>query len=430
MTGRTPDTAPPHAAASPILGELFPGEGSMATFCRAHDWSQTALGDAERWPPALRIAASLVVASPFPAVLLWGDDELQVYNDAYLPLLGPRHPASAGEPARATWPDAWRSGAPMHERVRAGESMMVPQALRRVRTGDGTAEAWFTEAYSPVRDEAGAVCGVLLTMSDTTPQVLAQRRAETATRAKADFLTVMSHELRTPLNAIGGYAELLELGVRGPITPGQRDDLTRIQQSQQQLLGVINAVLSYAKVEAGLLHYAVEDVRMDELLARCVALVAGDVRAGGLHLQYDACVTRLAARADGEKVQQIVLNLLSNAIKFTERGGQVTLVCAAEEDKRLIVRVSDTGCGIATNDLECVFQPFVQVDAKMTRAHEGTGLGLAISREMARGMGGDLSVASTPGEGSLFTLTLACGRGDSAVDAAGKREGEGQSESE
>ncbi|MDB4887965.1 MAG: sensor protein [Gemmatimonadetes bacterium] len=396
----------------------------MATICRAHDWGQTALGSVQGWPAALRIAGSLVVASPLPAVLLWGDDLLQLYSDGYLPLLGTRHPLSLGQPVRETWPDAWRGAAPTYERVRAGESVVVPQALRRIRSGTGTADAWFTEAYSPVRDEAGVVCGVLVTMFDTTPQVLAQRRAETATRAKADFLTVMSHELRTPLNAIGGYAELLELGVRGPITSGQRDDLSRIQQSQQQLLGVINAVLSYAKVEAGLLHYAVEDVPMDELLARCVALVAGDVRERRLVLEYQSCITRLAARADGEKVQQIVLNLLSNAIKFTEPGGHVTLDCAAEEDKRLIVRVTDTGCGIVAGDLECVFQPFVQVDAKMTRAYEGTGLGLAISREMARGMGGDLTVTSTAGEGSTFTLTLACGRHESVADSPGKREGE------
>jgi signal transduction histidine kinase len=411
----------PDDADSPAVAALFPGDGEMAKCCRSMDWGATGIGPVGEWPPSLGVMAAMVVASPVPTVLLWGEDLFQLYNDHYRTLLGSRHPASLGQAVQRCWPEAWHAAAPTYERVRCGESVVVPQVLRRIRDDVSTAEAWFTEVYTPVRDEAGAVRGVLVTLFDTSSQVLAQRRADSATRAKADFLTVMSHELRTPLNAIGGYAELLELGVRGPITSGQRDDLSRIQRSQQQLLGVINAVLSYAKAEAGLLHYAVEDVPMDEVLARCVALVASDVREKGVTLHYANCTTRLAARADGDKVQQVVLNLLNNAIKFTEAGGRVTLSCAAEEDKRLVVRVSDAGCGIAMTDLECVFQPFVQVDAKPTRAHEGTGLGLAISREMARGMGGDLTVASEVGRGSTFALTLACGRGSDVADAPAGR---------
>ena len=167
-------------------------------------------------------------------------------------------------------------------------------------------------------------------------------------------------------------------------------------------------------------HYAVEDVPMDELLARCDALVASQIREKHIELHHANCGTRLTARADGEKVQEIVLNLLSNAIKFTEPGGRVTLSCATEENRRLVVHVADTGRGIATADLECVFEPFVQVDSKITRAQEGIGLGLAISRDLARGMGGDLTVQSLVGEGSIFTLTLACGRGDTRTTSSGR----------
>jgi len=367
-----------------------------------------------------------MLTSPFPTVLLWGDELIQLYNDPYLLLLGPRHPEALGQPTQRCWPDVWDRNAPLYERVRAGESVVVEGAPFAVERDGVMQDAWFTLGYSPVRDDAGEVGGVLVTMFETTAQVVAQRAAERSSRAKGDFLTVMSHELRTPLNAIGGYAELLALGVRGAITPEQRDDLMRIQDSQRQLLEIINGVLSYAKVEAGVLHYAVEDVVMDELLARCQALVATEIREHGLELRYADCTTGLAARADGEKVQQIVMNLLNNAIKFTPRGGRVTLSCAAEEDKRLMVRVSDTGNGIDAGDLECIFHPFVQVDSKITRAHEGTGLGLAIGREMARGMGGDLRVESTPGEGSVFTLTLACGRGDVQTETSGKRTGDSE----
>jgi signal transduction histidine kinase len=399
-------------------------DSEMAALCRELDWSSTPLGARDGWPAALRITADTLLGSPFPTVLLWGDDLTQLYNDAYRIVLGHRHPEALGQSTQRCWPDVWHLNAPVYEQVRAGGSVLVEDAPFPVQRDGAATDAWFTLGYSPVRDDDGVVHGVLVTMFETTTQVLAQRAAERSSRAKGDFLTVMSHELRTPLNAIGGYAELLALGVRGAITPEQRDDLTRIQESQRHLLEIINGVLSYAKVEAGVLHYAVEDVVMDELLARCEALVATEVRERGLELRYADCSTGLAARADGAKVQQIVMNLLSNAIKFTPRGGRVTLSCAAEEDKRLVVRVSDTGGGINATDLECIFHPFVQVDSRITRSHEGTGLGLAIGREMARGMGGDLSVASVPGEGSTFTLTLACGRGVAQRDMPGKRTGD------
>ena len=230
--------------------------------------------------------------------------------------------------------------------------------------------------------------------------------AEEANQSKSEFLAMMSHELRTPLNAIGGYAELLQLGIRGAVTPAQLEDLERIRRSQRHLLGLINGVLTYAKVDAGAVEYTVEAVPMDEVLATCEALLAPLVRAKNLAFHFTDCDSRLVARADGEKVQQIVINLLSNAVKFTDVGGTVILTCKSAEGGPVAVSVSDTGCGIDANHLERVFQPFVQIDAKLTRTQEGTGLGLSISRELARGMGGDILAESALGEGSTFTLLL------------------------
>jgi PAS domain S-box-containing protein len=233
----------------------------------------------------------------------------------------------------------------------------------------------------------------------------ARRDAEAANRGKSEFLAVMSHELRTPLNAIGGYAELMELGIRGPITTEQRADLARIQQSQRHLLGLINGVLNYARVEAGAVHYAIADVALEETIATCEALVAPQVRTQGLGFRRESCDAEVRVRADAEKLQQVLLNLLSNAIKFTEPGGQVSVRCIAGHDA-VRIEVIDTGIGIASDQLARVFEPFVQVDAKLTRTREGTGLGLAISRDLARGMGGDITAASDPGRGSIFTLSL------------------------
>jgi PAS domain S-box-containing protein len=237
----------------------------------------------------------------------------------------------------------------------------------------------------------------------------ARGEAEAANRAKSEFLAVMSHELRTPLNAIGGYAELMEMGIRGPVTPQQREDLRRVQTSQRHLLGLINEVLNYAKLETGMVDYHTTAVSLREALAEAEALVAPQARAKGLRLNFAACDPDLAAHADAEKLRQVLVNLLSNAVKFTDpRGdqpGQIELSCAAE-GAQVIVRVRDTGIGIPADKLAAIFDPFVQVRADLTRTAEGTGLGLAISRDLARGMGGNLEVESEVGAGSTFTLVL------------------------
>ena len=235
---------------------------------------------------------------------------------------------------------------------------------------------------------------------------VAREQAEHANRSKVQFLANMSHELRTPLNAIGGYAELIELGLHGPVTPQQLESLDRIRKGQRHLLGLINGVLDYAKIGAGAVQYEIEDVNLDDVLATCQALTAPQVREKRHEFQYNRCDRQLTVRADREKVKQIVLNLLSNAIKFTDPEGRITLECSPAGDDDVVIRVTDTGHGIAEQQLNQVFEPFVQVDANLTRTREGTGLGLAISRDLAHGMNGDLTAESTVGVGSTFTLTL------------------------
>ena len=277
-----------------------------------------------------------------------------------------------------------------------------------LRAADGTFRTFLTRII-PTRDASGVVTGWFGTNTDIELEAGLRKAAEDANRAKSEFLAVMSHELRTPLNAIDGYAELMELGIRGPVTDAQRVDLARIRKSQAYLLGLINQVLNYARVEAGVVHYDCEPVSMQAVLTTCEALTLPQAQTHGLTLERLPCDTTLIVRADQEKVQQIVLNLLSNAIKFTDAGGRVTVGCVRGGDTEhpaIHVRVTDTGLGIAESKLARIFEPFVQVDSNLTRTRPGTGLGLAISRDLARGMGGDLTVTSTVGTGSTFTLVL------------------------
>jgi len=233
----------------------------------------------------------------------------------------------------------------------------------------------------------------------------ARSEAEAANRAKSDFLAMMSHELRTPLNAIAGYAQLLDMGIHGPVTEQQRDALDRIARSQAHLLTLINDVLNFARIDAGQLQYVVQDVHMHDTLGGLEPLLAPQVAARRLTFSYDPCPSDIVATADGDKVRQVVLNLLSNAVKYTTVGGTVRLACDADATT-VRVHVTDSGPGIDPDQLPVIFEPFVQGHRALNRPNEGVGLGLAISRDLARGMRGDVTVITELGVGSTFTLAL------------------------
>ncbi len=240
--------------------------------------------------------------------------------------------------------------------------------------------------------------------------VTARHVAEAANRAKSDFLAAMSHELRTPLNAVAGYTELLDLGVRGPVTEEQHADLLRIRRSAHHLLRLINDVLSFAKIEAGHLEVDVTDVPATDILAEVEALTTLQMIAKGLHYRRERCDPDIIVRADPERVTQILLNLMANATKFTPAGGEISLGCGIESsaaDQPLVhIRVRDSGIGIAPGELEAIFDAFEQGHRSLSDPAQGIGLGLSISRNLARAMGGDVTVESTPAAGSTFTLTL------------------------
>lgn len=230
-------------------------------------------------------------------------------------------------------------------------------------------------------------------------------QAETANKAKFDFLARMSHELRTPLNAIGGYVQLLDMQVAGPVVDEQREYLARIARAGGVLLGRINDILNFAKIDSGTLVYALRTVAVHDALTEAIGVVQPLLAHRVLTYDHASADRGVTVMADREKLEQILLNLLSNAAKFTSPGGRIAVAFTVNADT-VDITVTDTGIGIPADKLAIIFEPFVQVNPALTREQGGTGLGLAISRELAWGMGGDLTVTSTERTGSTFVLTL------------------------
>ena len=286
-------------------------------------------------------------------------------------------------------------------RGKSGEDVAVlANAVRRERHGE-----WATDAVLLRLIERRKFEDALLDAKRAAEEATAAARD--ANRAKSDFLAMMSHELRTPLNAIGGYVQLLEMGVHGPVTPAQVEALGRVTRSQQHLLRLINDLLNLARIESGRVDYDLQMISLNDIVESTLPMIDPQIVAKGLRYEVDV-PSELKAAADREKLEQILLNLLSNATKFTPDGGSLRIEgnVAPDADDFVELTVIDTGVGIPADRLEHVFEPFVQVESSHAARVEGTGLGLSISRDMAVGMGGDLTAESTPGVGSTFTIRL------------------------
>ncbi len=393
------------------------GDGVAVTF-RDITEQKDAQAERERLIAELRVERSRLaglfeLAPAFMIVLRGPDHVVEMTNPEAYELVGERD--LIGRPLREAVPELEAEG---HiERLDRVYHTNEPYTGREVRfrlrpRPDAPAEDVFANfVFLPVTDPAGNVTGIFVHGVDVTDVMRARQLAERARRAaveanaaKSEFLANMSHELRTPLNAILGFSELLAGEVVGPMNSKQKDQIARIRESGRHLLELIEQVLSLSRIEAG--REQLEPERFD-----AVAL-AGDIAAmlrplaeeQGLELRLERPDRALEMDTDPAKLRQVLLNLLGNAIKFTERGRVELAVEGRDED--VLFHIRDTGPGIAPDDRERIFEPFTQVEVGPARQRTGTGLGLAVSRDLARLLGGDITLESEPGKGSTFTVRL------------------------
>ncbi len=233
---------------------------------------------------------------------------------------------------------------------------------------------------------------------------------EQASALKTQFLANMSHEFRTPLNAILGYTSMLQQGVAGPIDAAIKRHLARVASNGQHLLSIINEILDISRIEAGRMPLQLSRFKVPDLISEVLAELDPIIRRSKLEIITDLPKDLKPIHSDRQKVKQILLNLLSNAIKFTPEGSVKITARPLQPSKLVSISVADTGIGIAPEDHQRIFEDFKQLDNSPTRAYGGTGLGLSICRRLADIIGGEITVRSQIGKGSMFTLTLSQNR--------------------
>ncbi len=361
---------------------------------------------------------SVVAGLSDPVVIVDGSGRVAAANPSAQRLLGDLGPELVGlDLTRAPWELLDEHGEPMDVADSAemtarttGERAFATVGLR---VGDET--RWVEVAAHPL--ERSGQRWIAATYNDVSERLRIQaalKQAEAADRAKSDFLSRMSHELRTPLNAVLGFAQLLQID---ELAPNQQEAVDQILRAGHHLLGLLNEVLDLERITSGRLDVHVQPVRVMPVLQEAVELAQPLAVASGIAIDVrssrDGTVHVLA---DDQRLRQVLLNLITNGVKFNRPHGRVTVTVHVVHDA-FVIRVADTGPGIAPDDFDRIFTPFERLDADR-RGIDGAGVGLALAKRLTEAMGGAIGVESSPGEGTTFFLVLRVSDPDARVEEA------------
>jgi len=395
-----------------VARELIARVAGQLRLARASRAERVARSDAEA---ARRQMSAILEQAPLPICVIEGPELLYTSANAYYrQIIGNRDPV--GKTLLELWPEL--DGSAIHDVFRrvlttgtAHSATEHKVHFDQFGTGEKR-DAYFNFVYHPLHDATGATTAIIAIAIDVTPQVMARREserlrqaAEGANEAKLHLLRTVSHETRQPVHASLGYLDLLLLGIRGALTDEQRRDLENIRRNQAHLLRLLNDILSFAKLEAGVLELDLEDVNESHVIAALEPLLRPQFEAKRVEYLASAQGGGAIFHGDRERTIQICVNLLTNALKATDPGGRVSIT-SGRRDGRVEFSVTDTGTGIPAEKLESIFEPFTMLARRPAPDLGGVGLGLSISRQLARAMRGDVTVMSTVGQGSTFTLSL------------------------
>ncbi|GAB2561692.1 sensor histidine kinase [Spirosoma aerophilum] len=430
--------------------QFLTGDGEMAALIRQRDWSDTALGPIDKWPQSLRTIISTCINSRFPILIWWGPELTMIYNDAYIPLIGTKHPIAFGSRGKDIWLEIWDIIGPMLDGVlMRGESTWSENQLLIINRHGFPEECYFTFAYSPIYVESGGIGGIFTAVNETTTLILAERqllahrdhieqlnaeleqkvaertqvlletleelekskdglaRALATERELGDlksrFVSMASHEFRTPLTTVLSSASLLERYTEGDQQDKRQRHISRIQTAVNNLNNILEEFLSVGKLEEGKIKARSSEVDVNQLVSQVVA----DIRDGLKPTQR--IVTQLMCTApvwiDPSLLSKILVNLLSNALKYS-RPDSVVTIQGVYMTGQLILTVEDEGIGISKEDQIHLFERFFR--ARNVTNIAGTGLGLHIVGHYVKLMGGEVSLRSELNKGTTVTLTLPC----------------------
>jgi PAS domain S-box-containing protein len=369
----------------------------MGARIRAFDWLSSPLGAPDRWHPALKTLAGLMLASRQPMFIAWGQAQIWLYNDAFTPIMGAKHPHMLGRPALAeVWSEARVVLDPLFRRVFAGEPVHMDDFGLMLERNGRLEEAHFAFSYTPVRDDDGTVAGLFGACIEITDQVVENRR-------KDEFLATLAHELRNPLAPLRNALLLARHGGQS----GNEALQGMMERQVNHMVRLVDDLLDIARISQGKIELRLAPVDLTAVVDLALETTGPAVRQAGQSVAVTSSPSRVCVKGDALRLAQVVGNLINNAVKFSHPGGTIR-VAIAQEGAEAIVRVSDDGIGIPPDKLEEVFEMFAQLDRTLERSGTGLGLGLPLARQLVRMHGGSIAAQSAgPGRGSEFVMRLA-----------------------